>query len=304
MEMEIEKKQIRYAFSLAGFMVLLAGVAPQLITGAIGSTLLQDLDNVFLTMLLPLAVGYAVLIPVAWQIVKKCERPGPMPEKHKLPFRKMFAWFLAFVALSRIVLIITTLIQTAITGEYVADPVTSLQMSSPEMMFVLAVCVAPVAEELVFRGLLYRVLAPYGGKFFVLTSALLFALVHMNVSQMPFAFVIGLFFAYVMYRTGNVLFSMLFHFITNLISGISVFFLGSETGVQVVAVIVFGIIIVGVIFIIILLANKRVKQDIVFEPAVVAPAKTDTAFVNAGVIVAIVAMIVITIINATIWSAA
>ena len=301
--MEIENKQIRYSYSLAGFVVLIAGVAPQLFTGAIRSSLLQNVDNLFLAFLLPLVVGYAILIPVAWLIVRKVARPAQMPEKHKLSFGKMFAWFLAFVALSRLVLVATNLIQTAITGEYVEDPVTSLQLDSPGMMFVLSVCVAPVAEELIFRGLLYRALAPYGGKAFVLISALLFALVHMNPPQIPFAFVIGLFFAYVMYRTGNVLFPILFHFITNLISGISVFFLGTDAGLQITGLIAIGIIIVGVVCGIVLLAKRRVKQDIVFEPATVAPAKAAQVFANPGIILAILGMIVFTIVNAIVWSA-
>ena len=64
-------------------------------------------------------------------------------------------------------------------------------------MFLYLAFLAPLAEELLFRGLVLRVLAPAGKQFAVLASALLFALLHGNVVQIPFAFLVGLVLGYV-----------------------------------------------------------------------------------------------------------
>ena len=56
---------------------------------------------------------------------------------------------------------------------------------------------APVAEELVFRGVLMRGLKPLGRNFAIVTSALMFGLFHDDVVQGLFAFGCGLLFGFV-----------------------------------------------------------------------------------------------------------
>ncbi len=63
-------------------------------------------------------------------------------------------------------------------------------------MLVYSVVVAPVVEELVYRGALLRALERYGRWFAIVISALIFGLMHGNAVQFPVAFVIGLAFGY------------------------------------------------------------------------------------------------------------
>ena len=63
-------------------------------------------------------------------------------------------------------------------------------------MFLYASIVAPIAEELIFRGFLQRSLMPYGKKFAIFASALLFGLFHGNLIQTPYAFLVGLVLGY------------------------------------------------------------------------------------------------------------
>lgn len=67
--------------------------------------------------------------------------------------------------------------------------------SSGSLLF-YAVAVAPICEELVYRGFLLRYLEPYGRWFAISISALIFALMHGNAVQFPIAFIIGLVFGY------------------------------------------------------------------------------------------------------------
>lgn len=64
-------------------------------------------------------------------------------------------------------------------------------------MFLYASILAPVWEELLFRGFILRTLRPYGKRFSVLCSALLFGLFHGNLLQTPYAILMGLLFGYV-----------------------------------------------------------------------------------------------------------
>lgn len=56
---------------------------------------------------------------------------------------------------------------------------------------------APISEELLFRKLVQGNLMPFGKRFAILTSALLFGLFHGNFLKIPYAFAMGLILGYV-----------------------------------------------------------------------------------------------------------
>lgn len=64
-------------------------------------------------------------------------------------------------------------------------------------MFLYSALAAPIAEEIFFRGFVLRSLQPFGKRFAILGSALLFGLFHGNLLQTPYAFLIGLVLGYV-----------------------------------------------------------------------------------------------------------
>lgn len=78
-----------------------------------------------------------------------------------------------------------------------------------------------VLEEMSFRGFLLEKLRPFGDRFAVLMSAALFGVLHGNIVQIPFAFILGLFFGYITVRTNNIFIAIFLHFLNN---GISVLF--------------------------------------------------------------------------------
>lgn len=83
-------------------------------------------------------------------------------------------------------------------------------------MYLYACLLGPVAEEILFRGLVLRSLQPYGKKFAIVVSSLLFGLFHGNLMQAPFAFVVGLVMGYVAmeYHIG---WAVVLHLINNLV---------------------------------------------------------------------------------------
>ncbi|MCL2106158.1 MAG: CPBP family intramembrane metalloprotease [Oscillospiraceae bacterium] len=80
----------------------------------------------------------------------------------------------------------------------------------------LAVALGPaVIEELLMRGAVMQPLRRYGDGFAITMSALLFALLHGNMVQAPFAFVCGLALGYITVRSGSLWPAMVVHFINN-----------------------------------------------------------------------------------------
>lgn len=75
-----------------------------------------------------------------------------------------------------------------------------------------------LVEEFAFRGVILQPLRKYGDTFAVVASSAVFALVHGNMVQIPFAFVAGLALGYVCVATGSIWTGSAIHFINNLFS--------------------------------------------------------------------------------------
>lgn len=83
----------------------------------------------------------------------------------------------------------------------------------------LTLAVLPaLLEEMVFRGYVLQTLRPYGDRTALLVSTLLFSLMHGNVLQIPFAFVVGLVLGYAVIQTNNIWLAVCIHFANNAMS--------------------------------------------------------------------------------------
>lgn len=85
---------------------------------------------------------------------------------------------------------------------------------SPSLLF-YSIAVAPICEEVIYRGALLRYLERYGRWFAIFISALVFALMHGNAVQFPIAFVIGQVFGYLALKYSLRL-TILLHVMNNL----------------------------------------------------------------------------------------
>lgn len=85
---------------------------------------------------------------------------------------------------------------------------------------ILTLCVlAPLAEELVYRGMAYhRFLKQFGEPKAAVLSALLFGVMHLNLVQGIYAFVLGILLAHIVYQTGSLLAAVAAHMAANLVS--------------------------------------------------------------------------------------
>jgi membrane protease YdiL (CAAX protease family) len=91
------------------------------------------------------------------------------------------------------------------------------------LAFFAVVIVAPIAEELFFRGFMYQALRRWRGVLQgVLLSALVFALAHVSLIIMPSIFVLGVILAYLFERRGSLAATIAAHMSYNLIGFIAI----------------------------------------------------------------------------------
>lgn len=117
-------------------------------------------------------------------------------------------------------------------------------------MFFYASFVAPVVEELVYRGLIFKALRKYGKMFAIVTSSILFGVMHGNLPQMAFAMAIGFVLAYVA-EEYSIKWAILLHIINNFVFAELISLLGKVLGTEVGDVlnglVIFGFFIAGCI---------------------------------------------------------
>ena len=165
---------------------------------------------------LAIAIGFFVLL--LWKKPKFCF--GTIWQKGKpMKFGSFFAIFAIFISVQLIVQLMSMLLELLFNcfGLSLMEMMESASVSTDSLsMFLYVGLGAPIWEEILFRGLLLRSMEPYGKKFAIFASALLFGLYHGNIIQIPFAFCVGLVLGYVTVEY-NIGWAIVLHMFNNLI---------------------------------------------------------------------------------------
>lgn len=83
------------------------------------------------------------------------------------------------------------------------------------LLFVTLGILAPVSEEIIFRGVIFNGLKEKGGKFAVLISGLLFMLMHLSINQCVYQLIMGFVLGLLVLYTNSIISSFIVHFINN-----------------------------------------------------------------------------------------
>lgn len=86
------------------------------------------------------------------------------------------------------------------------------------LTFISTAVVPPLTEEFAFRGVVLGALKKYGNGFAIMTSAIIFGVVHGNFQQIPFAFLVGLILGFVTIKTGSIWLAVGIHAFNNAFS--------------------------------------------------------------------------------------
>lgn len=133
-----------------------------------------------------------------------------------------------------------------LTGNYVTGVFVDFMdrlgilLSSPEyypptdfagrIIYTVSIAVVPaLVEEFAVRGVILQSLRKYGDKFAIIASALLFAVMHGNLIQAPFALIAGIGIGYAVCITNSIRTGILIHFCNNLYSVIVEFIVADIT---------------------------------------------------------------------------
>ena len=104
--------------------------------------------------------------------------------------------------------------------QFLEDALERMTTGNFVLNFICVSLLAPLCEEWLCRGMVLRGLLGRGVKpvWAIMFSAFFFALIHLNPWQAVPAFLIGLLFGYVYFRTGSLKLTMLMHFTNNTVS--------------------------------------------------------------------------------------
>jgi hypothetical protein len=88
------------------------------------------------------------------------------------------------------------------------------------MGYLIVGLLAPLAEELVFRGAILRSLLKWNSRPWVaiVISAALFSAAHLNPAQIPHTFLIGLLLGWMYWRTDSIVPGVVFHWVNNTVA--------------------------------------------------------------------------------------
>ena len=229
-------KQLRRKFSANGWALLIYSLIMNLAVWAVcilevafqlilsGDSM--DFDALLTDVLLHNGWGYVLTVLVgligaySWKGKAFCRREIWRTEKiMTLPsFLGLLCVFMSAQVFFQILSIVLELLLNLV-GISIMDSMESATMTADSFsMFLYMTLLAPVTEEIFFRGVILRSLEPYGRKFAILGSAFLFGLFHGNIVQSPYAFLVGLVLGYVTveYSIG---WAMVLHMFNNLVLG-------------------------------------------------------------------------------------
>jgi len=187
----------------------------------------------------------------------------------------------------------------SLKGSDVLNPLEQLmpEGSSPWVVLLFVVLLTPLFEEFVFRWLLYKKLAAFGAKTYILFSALVFALYHGNFYQMFYAFALGLALAGLTYYTGSLRASVALHLTVNLVgSGLPLllddFIGGDQLRLLAVDAVLVLIGVAGLISAALLFSRRK---ELALPPGACAPPSGKAVFANPGMAVLLLFLMGLTV---------
>lgn len=165
------------------------------------------------------SVGLLFFLCYALRIRSTCRRPDR--EKGVFRYPAAFCYVMAVVMCgvvnNYLFSIIMSVIRDFSSGYF--EVVKTFYTKDLWMEIVTLCIIGPLAEELVYRGFVYQRLRREGSQTVAAAgSALLFGLMHFNLVQCVYAFVLGILLAHITERTGGLAAAAAAHMAANLVS--------------------------------------------------------------------------------------
>ncbi len=182
-----------------------------------------------------------------------------------------------------------------------------IELSSPDfeipedtfsrIIYALSVAVVPaIVEEFAFRGAVMQPLRKYGDRFAIIASSLVFALLHGNLIQAPFALIAGIGMGYAVCITNSIWTGVIIHFLNNLYSVLISFLIADIPDEDMlnklyllITFSLYAFSILGSVVFIILKRRRKLKKS---ASVLSATEKYSALFINPPIIIAFIIMLI------------
>lgn len=207
---------IRYTGSFTpNFRTVLSYLQENELTKGTGFTMTANLFIV--------SVSAILLVSIAQPVMKI--KVSDMVKPYRGFVRDGAMWTPLSITFNILIGLIAGMITTALNNSGISVPKADFSITSPSHYAIIIqlvyVCViGPVIEELVYRGIIIKLLSPYGRLMSAFMSALIFGLMHGNISQALSAFGGGLIYALITVRYNSIAPTIVMHIINNTIASI------------------------------------------------------------------------------------
>jgi membrane protease YdiL (CAAX protease family) len=148
------------------------------------------------------------------------------PPKKKLPVGEFLLLFLVgrfFTLAGTYISNVLIAITERFLKSQISDSTSALISAAPAwLIFIGAVIIAPIIEELVYRKIIIDRIYAHGEWIAIFFSSIIFALAHGNLYQVSYAFLNGCILGLIYTRTGHLRYSIAFHMLTNFLGSIAI----------------------------------------------------------------------------------
>jgi len=132
------------------------------------------------------------------------------------------------------------------------------------ILYAINIVVAPsIFEELLFRGVMLQALRRFGDHFAVVTTSILFALIHGNLLQGPYALLLGLLIGYFVVYTGSLWTGIIIHAVNNFL-GVIIEYFADHMSTSAFETLAVGVLVVSIFMSVLGLVYLRSKYGSLF----------------------------------------
>lgn len=213
-------------FSKIGFNYLAYSIASILfliiLSNIIAVIRPEILNNINIATIITAISNYVLPLPILLFLMRKLD--STEIKKNNLGFKT----FLKYLCITFTLMwignitgtIITNLLSFTIQND-IANPIQNLINSTDLWLnLILISLIGPIFEEIIFRKILIDRTIKYGPLASILVSAIIFGLIHGNLNQFCYTVLVGVFFAYVYIKTGQIKYSIGLHIILNMLGSV------------------------------------------------------------------------------------
>lgn len=307
----MSRKELRRAMAPAGWTMLIyflllsvctvIGIFADVVIGAVRLAMTNNIDRIdeVVEHAIQSPVGYFLAAAIGFLILLLWKKPRYIKEEIWAKERTMtcvdflgiFCLFFSAQLVYQIIAMGTELVANTM-GYTMTEGVQLISAGNGGLgMFLYVGILAPVTEEILCRGLIQRMLMPFGKRLAILGSAYLFALLHGNIFQTPYAFLVGLILGYVAAEY-SISWAILLHVLNNLVLGEIFARVTADMDMMVASLMLWAFLLAcagGAVFT--LIRNRR-SIDTWFRENPLYPIFAKAFFNNAGVIIFTILMII------------